>query len=361
VNTRDKTRRIVVRGVPLGGGAPVTVQSMTNTDTRDANATIGQIRRLVSAGCDIVRLAVPDREAAEALTIIRKEIDAPLVADIHFHHELALRALDAGIDKLRINPGNIGSADRVREVARAAEMRGVPIRVGVNAGSLKKELLEKYGHPVPEALVESAVNEVEILADIGFQDVCVSIKASNVMDTVRANMLFAERLNNPLHLGVTEAGTVSYGTIKSSCGIGAMLAMGIGDTIRVSLTADPAVEVTTGIAILKATGLRKSGAEVVSCPTCGRTEIDLIGLAEEVERRAASVKQPLVIAVMGCVVNGPGEAREADYGIAGGKGVGLLFRKGEIVAKVSEDRLVDELFSLIDDDMSSGRPSSSTN
>ena len=359
--TRDKTRRIQVRGVPVGGGAPLTVQSMTNTDTRNVEATVNQIHRLVSAGCDIVRLAVPDKEAAEALASIRKETNVPLVADIHFHHELALRALDAGVDKLRINPGNIGSADRVREVARAAETRGVPIRVGVNAGSLKKELLEKYGHPVPEALAESAVNEVEILGNTGFNDVCVSIKASNVMDTVRANILFAERRDNPIHLGVTEAGTVSYGTIKSSCGIGAMLAQGIGDTLRVSLTADPVIEVSTGIAILKATGLRKAGAEVVSCPTCGRTEIDLIGLAEEVERRAVSIKNPVVIAVMGCVVNGPGEAREADYGIAGGKGVGLLFRKGEIVAKVSEDRLVDELFSLIEGDLSSGRPSSKTN
>ncbi len=351
MNRRDTTRQVTVRGIPIGGGAPVTVQSMTNTDTRDAAATIEQVRRMAAAGCDIVRIAVPDDAAADALPAIRAAVDIPLVADIHFSHRLALRALDAGVDKLRINPGNIGDAARVREVARAAASRGVPIRVGVNAGSLEKDLLARYGGPVPEALAESAVKEVDILTDAGFHDVVVSIKASRVTDTIAANLLFAERRDCPLHLGITEAGTLRTGTIKSACGIGAMLARGIGDTIRVSLTADPVQEVVTGIAILKAMGLRRGGAEVVSCPTCGRTEIDIIGLAEAVEARAAGIAAPITIAVMGCAVNGPGEAREADYGIAGGRGEGLLFRKGEIVGKYPEAELVDALFGLIEGDL----------
>lgn len=346
--TRNKTHRITVRNISIGGGSPITVQSMTNTDTRDVRATVEQIRRLISSGCEMVRLAVPDTAAAEALVEIRREVDVPLIADIHFNYKLALFALDAGVDKLRINPGNIGSHSRVREIARAAAERGVPIRVGVNAGSLKKEILARYGHPTPEALVESAVEEIDVLKNMGFPDVCVSIKASNVSLTIRANLLFAEQCDNPLHLGITEAGTLRYGTIKSACGIGALLSYGIGDTIRVSLTADPVEEVTAGRAILKAMGLRKAGVEVVSCPTCGRTEIDIISLAEEVEKRAADIKNPIVIAVMGCLVNGPGEAREADYGIAGGKGKGLLFRKGEVVSKVPEDELVERLFELIE-------------
>ena len=346
--TRNQTHSITVRNIPIGGGSPVTVQSMTNTDTRDVRATVEQIRCLVSSGCEMVRLAVPDTSAAAALVEIRREVDVPLIADIHFNHKLALLALDAGIDKLRINPGNIGSHSRVREIARAAAERSVPIRVGVNAGSLRKEILSRYGHPTPEALVESAVEEVDVLKNMGFPDVCVSIKASNVLHTIRANLLFAEQRDNPLHLGITEAGTLSYGTIKSACGIGALLSYGIGDTIRVSLTADPVEEVTAGRAILKVMGLRKAGAEVVSCPTCGRTEIDIISLAGEVEKRAVDIKSPLIIAVMGCLVNGPGEAREADYGIAGGKGKGLLFRKGEVVSKVPERELVDRLFELIE-------------
>jgi len=345
---------IMVRNVPIGGGSPVTVQSMTNTDTRDVAATVEQAKRLVSAGCDIVRIAVPDAEAAEALKAIRKELNAPIVADIHFRYEYALMALDAGVDKLRINPGNIGSASRVREIARKAAERNVPIRIGVNAGSLKKEILARYGHPTPEALVESAVEEVDLLNELGFRDVCVSIKASNVPTTIRANLLFAEKRNNPLHLGITEAGTRGFGTIKSACGIGALLSHGIGDTIRVSLTADPVEEVKVGIAVLKAMGLRKPGVEVVSCPTCGRTEMDVIGMAEEVERRAENIKAPITIAVMGCIVNGPGEAREADYGIAGGKGAGLLFRKGEAVGKFREEILVDELFALMERDLAGG-------
>lgn len=345
----------MVRGIPIGGGSPVTVQSMTNTSTRDVSATVRQIRELVNAGCEIVRLAVPNHEAGVALREIRKEVDVPLVADIHFDHKLALLAIEAGVDKLRINPGNIGSPTRVREVAHAAQERGIPIRVGVNSGSLKKELLDRYGRPTPEALVESAIAEVDLLDDLGFTDVCVSIKSSNVMETIRAYTLFAERRNTPLHLGVTEAGTLRYGSIKSACGIGAMLAAGIGDTLRVSLTADPVEEVTAGIAILKAMGLRKTDAEVISCPTCGRTEIDIVQLAEEVERRAVNLRMPVSIAVMGCVVNGPGEAREADYGIAGGRGFGLLFRKGEVVRKVEEHELVAELFSLIENDRRTGK------
>jgi len=348
--TRNQTRQIIVRDVPIGRGSPVTVQSMTNTDTRDVQATVMQIRELVSAGCDMVRLAVPDRKAAAAMVEIRRKVAVPLIADIHFNHELALRALDAGVDKLRINPGNIGSPSHVRTVAHAAAERKVPIRVGVNAGSLKKGILDRYGHPTPEALVESAVEEVDLLRDSGFLDVCVSIKASSIPHTVRANLLFAEKRDNPLHLGITEAGTVRYGTIKSACGIGTLLSHEIGDTIRVSLTADPVVEVSTGILILKVMGLRKAGAEVISCPTCGRTEIDIISLAQEIEARAAAIDRPIIIAVMGCVVNGPGEAREADYGIAGGKGVGLLFRKGEIISKVPEKELVNALFALIEED-----------
>jgi len=348
--TRNDTRCITVRDIKIGGGNPVSVQSMTNTNTCDIKATVEQIRMLASAGCDIIRLAVPNTGAAKALAEIRQEVDVPLVADIHFKHDLAIQAIEAGIDKLRINPGNIGSPSRVHEIARAASEHGVPIRVGVNAGSLKKEILDRYGRPTPEALVESAIEEVDLLDEMDFHDVCVSIKSSNVPDTIKSNLLFAEKRNNPLHAGITEAGTLQYGTVKSCCGIGAILAHGIGDTIRVSLTADPAAEVKAGIYILKAMGIRTSGPEIISCPTCGRTEIDIITLAEEVEKRASDLKQPLVIAVMGCVVNGPGEAREADYGIAGGKGFGILFKNGQVVSKVPENRLVDDLFELIEAD-----------
>ncbi|MFC1607809.1 flavodoxin-dependent (E)-4-hydroxy-3-methylbut-2-enyl-diphosphate synthase [Candidatus Latescibacterota bacterium] len=348
--SRNETRKILVRGVPIGAGSTITVQSMTNTRTSDVGATLNQIRELVSAGCEIVRLAVPNRKAASALSEIRSEVDVPLVADIHFDHRLALSALEAGIDKLRINPGNIGSDEKIREVAAAAAERNVPIRIGVNAGSLKENLLERYGGPTAEALVESALEEVDLLDDIGFHDVCVSMKSSNVPVMINAYRMFAEQRDNPLHVGVTEAGTKHYGAIKSSVGIGAVLSGGIGDTIRVSLTSDPVEEIRAGMNILKALELRKAGPEIVSCPTCGRTDIDIIGLAEEVERRAGSLTQPLVIAVMGCVVNGPGEAKVADYGIAGGKDSGLLFRHGEIVGKVKESELVDRLFSLIEED-----------
>ncbi|HDY89111.1 MAG TPA: flavodoxin-dependent (E)-4-hydroxy-3-methylbut-2-enyl-diphosphate synthase [bacterium] len=348
--TRNDTKCIKVRNVKIGGGNPITVQSMTNTDTCDIQATVDQIRLLASSGCDLVRLAIPNTKAANALVEIRQQVDVPLIADIHFKHDLAIKAIEAGVDKLRINPGNIGTTSKVLEIACAASEHGIPIRVGVNSGSLKKEILNHYGHPTPEALVESAVEEVDILNEMDFHDVCVSIKSSNVPDTIKANLLFAEKRNNPLHIGITEAGTLQYGTIKSCSGIGAILAHGIGDTIRVSLTANPETEVKTGIYILKAMGLRISGAEVISCPTCGRTEIDMIQLAEEVEKRASSIKKPIIIAVMGCIVNGPGEAREADYGIAGGKGFGLLFRKGQVVSKVAEEKLIGELFSLIKND-----------
>jgi (E)-4-hydroxy-3-methylbut-2-enyl-diphosphate synthase len=340
----------MVRNVAIGGGSPVTVQSMTSTDTRDVKKTVDQIHALTKAGCEMIRLAVPNRESAQALSLIRKETDIPLIADIHFDHRLALMALEAGVDKLRINPGNIGSPTRVREVAHAALERKIPIRVGVNSGSVKKEILDHFGKPSPEALVESAIEEVDLLDDLGFHDVCVSIKSSSVMNTVRAYSLFAEKRNNPLHIGITEAGTLRYGTKKSSCGIGTILALGIGDKIRVSLTANPVDEVYAGIAILKAMDVRRMGPEIISCPTCGRTEIDIIRLTEEVERRAAALTAPIIISVMGCVVNGPGEARESDYGIAGGKGFGILFRKGQVIRKVDEKNLVDELFALIEKD-----------
>lgn len=350
--TREQTRRIVVGGIPIGGGSPVTVQSMTNTDTRRVDDTVAQIRQLADAGCDVVRIAVRDDEAAAVLADIRAQSPVPLVADIHFDHRLALKALEAGIDKLRINPGNIGAPTRVLEVAEAAKARGVPIRIGVNAGSLKKEILNRHGRPTPQALVESALEEVDILDEMDFHDICVSLKSSNVPETIEAYRLFAQQRDIPLHVGITESGTLSYGTVKSSCGIGAILALGIGDTIRVSLTADPVAEVRCGFQILRAMTLRSSGPEIISCPTCGRTDIDIISLAEEVEARAQSLTLPLVIAVMGCVVNGPGEAREADYGIAGGKGFGLLFKNGEVVAKIPESELIDALFDMISADHS---------
>lgn len=342
------TKQIMVGTVPVGGGASVSIQSMTNTRTDDVAATVAQIRALAAAGCDIVRVAVPDMDAARAVGKIKEESPIPVVVDIHFDYKLALEAIAAGADKVRINPGNIGGEDRVKAVADACRLRGIPIRIGVNGGSLEKELLAKYGKVCPEAMVESAFGHIRLLNKFDFDDVCISLKSSSVPFTMKAYQLMAQESNYPLHIGVTEAGTVKMGTLKSAVGIGGLLALGIGDTMRVSLSADPVQEIYAARDILKAAGIRKDGAELVSCPTCGRTRIDLIGLAGEVERRLADINKPITVAVMGCVVNGPGEASAADCGIAGGVGEGLLFKKGEIIKKVPQEKLVDELFALID-------------
>ena len=342
------SKQILVGGVPVGGGAPVTIQSMCNTRTDDAAATVEQILRLEEAGCQIIRVAVPDLAAAKAVGAIKEGIHIPLVADIHFDHKLALEAVAAGADAVRINPGNIGGADRVKAVARACAGKGIPIRVGVNGGSLEKELLAKYGGPTPEALVESAFGHIKLLNRWDFDDICVSLKTSSVPGTIAAYRKMAAESDYPLHVGLTEAGTPRMGILKSAVGIGGLLALGIGDTIRVSLSADPVEEVYAARDILRVVGLRRDEPELIACPTCGRTRIDLIGLANQVEERLRAVRKPITVAVMGCVVNGPGEAREADVGIAGGDGVGLLFRKGEIVKKVPQEELVDELFRLIE-------------
>ena len=342
------TKQIMVGGVPAGGGAPVTIQSMCNTRTDDVEATVAQILRLEAAGCQIVRVAVPDMAAARAVGAIRERIHIPLVVDIHFDYKLALECVAAGCDKVRINPGNIGGEDRVKAVADACRGRGIPIRIGVNGGSLEKPLLAKYGGVTPEALVESAFGHIELLHKFDFDDICVSLKSSSVPVTVGAYRLMSEKSNYPLHLGVTETGTPRMGVLKSAVGIGGLLAMGIGDTVRVSLSADPVEEVCAARDILKVSGVRREGPELIACPTCGRTRIDLIALANEVEARLESVDKPITVAVMGCVVNGPGEASAADVGIAGGDGVGLLFRRGEIVKKVPQEALVDELFELIE-------------
>jgi (E)-4-hydroxy-3-methylbut-2-enyl-diphosphate synthase len=346
--SRKKTRQITLGAIKIGGGALVAVQSMCNSDTRDVESTLAQIRRLEQAGCEIVRLAVPDEEAAKALGRIRKGSPVPLVADIHFDHRLALEAVKQGVDGLRINPGNIGGKDKVAEVVRACNDKGVPIRIGVNAGSLEKHLLEKYRHPTPEAIVESAFGHIRILEDLHYTNIKVSLKASDVLTTVEAYRLFSKKADYPLHIGISEAGTLFSGTIKSGVGLGILLAEGIGDTMRVSLTADPVEEVRVAYEILKSLKIRQRGVNIISCPTCGRTEIDIIGLAEEVERRLMHVTEPLTVAVMGCVVNGPGEAREADVGVAGGKGVGLLFKHGEIVKKFPEAELADVLVSEVE-------------
>ena len=342
------TRQIQVGGTAIGGGAPVTIQSMTNTRTDDVEATLAQIRALAAAGCDIVRMAVPDMAAARAVGKIKEACPLPLVVDIHFDYKLALEAVAAGADKVRINPGNIGGEDRVKAVADACRQRGVPIRIGVNGGSLEKNILAKYGRVCPEAMVESAFGHIRLLNKFDFDDICVSLKSSSVPITMKAYQLMSQESDYPLHIGVTEAGTVRMGTLKSAVGIGGLLALGIGDTMRVSLSADPVEEVYAARDILKAAGIRREGAELVSCPTCGRTRIDLIALANQVEKRLKTVDKPITVAVMGCVVNGPGEASAADCGIAGGVGEGLLFKKGQIVKKVPQDQLVDELFALID-------------
>ena len=350
MHTREQTKQLSVGPLLLGGGAPVTVQSMCNTKTWDVEATVQQIRALRAAGCDIVRLAVPDTRSALAIDKIKEQVDVPLVADIHFDYKLALLCAERGIDKIRINPGNIGAEENVRAVAEACKARHIPIRIGVNAGSLEKRLLEKYGHPCPEAMVESAQGHAALLEKFGFEDVCLSLKSSTVPLTVAAYRMAAEVFSYPLHLGVTETGTEWNGTIQSAVGIGTLLNEGIGDTIRVSLTADPVREVAAGIAILKAAGLRRGGVKFVSCPTCGRTEIDLIGLATKVEGLVRDLDRDITVAVMGCVVNGPGEAREADYGVAGGRDKGLLFKKGRVLGTYDYDQLCDRLMELIEND-----------
>ncbi len=347
--SRKKTRQITLGGIKVGGGAPVAVQSMCNTDTRDAEATLAQVGRLEQAGCEIVRLAVPDETAAKSLGKIRKGTAMPLIADIHFDYRLALEAVKQGMDGLRINPGNIGGKDKVSEVVRACKDRDIPIRIGVNAGSLEKHLLEKYQHPTPEAIVESAFGHIRILEDLSYTNIKVSLKASDVMTTVAAYRLFSQKSDYPLHIGISEAGTLLSGSVKSSVGLGILLSEGIGDTMRVSLTADPVEEIRVAYEILKSLKIRQRGVNIISCPTCGRTEIDIVGLAQEVERRLAHVKEPLTVAVMGCIVNGPGEAREADVGIAGGKGVGLLFKHGEIVTKFDEKELADVLVKEVEE------------
>ncbi|MDD6795932.1 MAG: flavodoxin-dependent (E)-4-hydroxy-3-methylbut-2-enyl-diphosphate synthase [Clostridiaceae bacterium] len=345
---RKATRQVKVGNVLLGGGAPVVIQSMTNTDTKDTEATLKQIRELYNAGCQIVRCAVLDMEAAENLKNITSQSPIPVVADIHFDYRLAIKSIENGVAALRINPGNIGSEERVKMVAEAALNKNIPIRIGVNSGSLEKDILERDGKPTAKGLVESALRHVEILEKLDFKDIVISIKSSDVAMMIEAYRLMSEKCNYPLHLGVTESGTKSKGTIKSSVGIGTLLAEGIGDTIRVSLTADPVEEIIVAKEILKCLGLREEGLEFVSCPTCGRTQINLIEIAEEVEKRIENLNKNIKIAVMGCVVNGPGEAREADIGIAGGKGEGIIFKKGKIIKKVKEEDLVEELMKEIE-------------
>ena len=342
------TKTVYVGGVPIGGGHPVVVQSMCNTDTRDAAATVAQIHRLTAAGCELIRVAVPDMAAADALATIVPQISIPLAADIHFDYRLALRALDCGAAKLRLNPGNIGGADKVKLVAAAARERGVPIRIGVNGGSLEKALYEKHGGVTADALAESALGHITMLEECGFTDIVVSLKASDVALTVAAYNLFSAQVDYPMHVGITEPGTRYAGTIKSSAGIGAVLSRGIGDTIRVSLTDDPVEEIRCARALLQAMGLRQFGPEIIACPTCGRTEIDLIALATAVEAHCAHITKPIRVAVMGCVVNGPGEARGADVGIAGGRGAGVLFRHGEVIRTVPEEELLPALLAEID-------------
>ncbi len=345
---RRKTRVVSIDNIKIGGENPIVIQSMTNTDTRDAKKTLEQINALVKEGCQMVRCAVPDMEAAEALKEIVKNSPVPIVADIHFDYRLALKAIENGISKLRINPGNIGSIERIKEVVNKAKEYKIPIRIGVNSGSLEKDILERDGKPTAKGLVESALRHVKILEDLDFHDIIISIKSSDVKMMIESYRLMSEKVDYPLHLGVTESGTKFKGTIKSSVGIGTLLAEGIGDTIRVSLTSNPLEEIEVAKELLKALGLYEEGIEFVSCPTCGRTEIDLIGIAEEVEKRLKNSKKKIKVAVMGCVVNGPGEAREADIGIAGGKGVGIIFKKGEIIKKVKEEDLVEELLKEIE-------------
>ncbi len=348
VSHRQRTRRVRVGKVEIGGGAPVSVQSMTITDTRDVEATLVQIYQLAAEGCEITRLAVPDQDAARALAEIKPRSPIPIVADIHFDYRLALAALEAGVDKLRINPGNIGSRERTRIVAKAAKARGVPIRIGANIGSLSKAILRRFGAPCADALVASAMEDVKVLQDLDFHDIVISVKSSDVPMAVDAYATISGLVDYPLHVGITESGTAWAGGIKSAAGIGAILARGIGDTIRVSLAADPVEEVKAGFEILKSLGLRTRGVQLVACPSCGRAEVDIISIAQEVERRLSRLDAPVKVAVMGCAVNGPGEARMADLGIACGRGMGLLFRGGKIIASLPEDQLVEALMEQVE-------------
>ena len=345
---RESTRVVRIGNRVIGGGNPVLIQSMCNTHTEDIDATTAQILELEAAGCDIIRVAAPNMEAARAIKTIKSHIHIPIVADIHFDYRLAIEAIESGADKIRINPGNIGSSDRVRAVVDAARDHGIPIRVGVNSGSLEKDILEKYGRVTAEGLVESALNNVRQIEDLGYDNIVISIKSSDVMMCIKAHELITKQTDHPLHVGITEAGTVKVGTIKSSVGLGIILHEGIGDTIRVSLTGAPVEEIVTAKHILKTLGLRSGGVDVVSCPTCGRTQIDLIRLADQVEAMVSGYDKDIKVAVMGCVVNGPGEAREADIGIAGGVGEGLLIKKGQIIRKVPEDQLLDALRQELD-------------
>ncbi len=346
---RMKTNEVKIGNVTIGGNNPIAIQSMTNTKTEDVSGTVKQIVGLQEAGCEIIRCAVPNKEAALALKEIKKQISLPLVADIHFDHRLAIMAMENGADKVRINPGNIGSLDRVREVVKCASERNIPLRVGVNSGSLEKEFLEKYGGVTAEGLTESALREASVIEDMGYDNLVISIKSSDVMMCVKAHELIKDKTVHPLHVGITEAGTINHGLIKSSAGLALILDQGIGDTIRVSLTADPVEEIYAAKEILKTLGLRKGGIEVVSCPTCGRTNIDLISLAEKVNAAVKNYPLDLKIAVMGCVVNGPGEAKEADLGIAGGVGTGIIFKKGEVIRKCKEEELLSELLKELDE------------
>lgn len=347
-NVRKKSKEVRIGNVMIGGNHPIAIQSMTNTKTEDVRATVEQILKLEAAGCEMIRSAVPTMEAAKAFSEIKKQIHIPLVADIHFDYRLAIAAMENGADKVRINPGNIGSEDKIRAVVEAARERNIPLRVGVNSGSLEKHLIEKYNGVTAEGLVESALHQAELIEDMGYDNLVISIKSSDVLMCVKAHELIADRTIHPLHVGITESGTVTSGNIKSSIGLSLILGQGIGDTIRVSLTADPVEEIVSAKQILKTLGLRKGGIEVVSCPTCGRTKIDLIGLAQQVEQLVKNYPLDIKVAVMGCVVNGPGEAKEADLGIAGGIGEGLLIRKGEILRKVKETELLSELKKELD-------------
>ncbi len=343
INKKRKSRQVFLGGFPIGGDAPVSVQSMTNTDTRNAGATIKQVNDLKNAGCEIVRIAIPDEEAASAFAEIKDNVDIPLIADIHFDYRLAIAAIKGGADGIRINPGNIGNREGIEKILDVAGERNTCIRIGVNSGSVSKHLLEKYGHPTPEAMVESALEHIALFEELDYRNIKISLKSSNVLHSIRAYEMLAERTDYPFHLGITEAGTLISGTVKNSIGIGALLLKGIGDTMRVSLSRDPVEEIKVAYEILRALDLRHRGPEIISCPTCGRCEIDLFSIIEQVEKELVDVVTPLKVAIMGCVVNGPGEAREADIGVAGARGKGVLFKKGEVVKKLPEDKLAEVL------------------